>query len=321
MRLTANRLTLLRILLIPVPCALFYGGPTAKLTALGVASLLGLTDYFDGKLARRQGVTRLGALLDPIADKIFVAVFYLLLARFRYLPLWLVLLILLREFLITGLRQLVPGNLPVSWLAKLKTTVQMLAAGLIVVVQVFPAWSWWGLLAVALIMGAGVWWTNFKTRQKLLVTGWSLLLPLLSFLPQRELALILGIIVLCLTWLSGVDYLQKAWPFLFSQRALILFVPFTLPIASILAMPFLGRFWLVVPLILIAEFSRQALGLLGPYSAKEDKVFGLMGLAGLIWYALCPQADGLLVFWSVVLVLDTFLVFKKAYQLRTYLRG
>ncbi len=321
MKLTANRLTLLRILLIPVPCALFYGGPTAKLTALGVASLLGLTDYFDGKLARRQGVTRLGALLDPIADKIFITVFYLLLAHFHYLPLWLVLLVLLREFLITGLRQLVPGNLPVSWLAKLKTTIQMLAAGLIVVVRVFPSWALWGLLAVALTLGVGVWWTNFKTRQKLLVTGWSLTLPFLSLLPQKELALTLGLMVLFLTWLSGVDYLKKAWPFLFSRRALVLFISFTLPIASILAMPFLGRFWLVVPLVLIAELSRQALGLLGPSSAKEDKIFGFMGLAGLIWYTLGSQGNGLVAFWSVVLVLDTFLVFKKAYQLRAYLQG
>ncbi len=321
MKLTANRLTLLRILLIPVPCALFYGGPTAKLTALGVASLLGLTDYFDGKLARRQGVTRLGALLDPIADKIFIAVFYLLLAHFHYLPLWLVLLVLLREFLITGLRQLVPGNLPVSWLAKLKTTIQMLTAGLIVVVRVFPSWALSTLLTVALALGAGVWFTNFKTRQKLLVTVCSLSLPLLSLLPPKELALSLGLIVLFLTWLSGGNYLQKAWPYLFSRKALVLLIPFTLPIASVWSMPLLGRFWLLVPLVLIAEFSRQALGLLGPYSTKEDEILGLTGLVGLVWYALGPQGNDLVVFWSVVLILDTFLVFKRAYQLRTYLRG
>jgi len=152
MKLTANRLTLLRILLLPLPCALLYGGPTAKLTALGVASLLGLTDYFDGRLARRQGVTRLGALLDPIADKIMVAAVILVLAAQGVLngpyvgDMHVVagLIILMREIAVSGLREFLGPlqvSVPVSKLAKWKTTFQMVSLGALILGEGLPRWT------------------------------------------------------------------------------------------------------------------------------------------------------------------------------------
>ncbi len=132
LRITPNRLTLLRIFLLPLPCLLLFGGPESKLTAVGLGSLLGLTDYLDGRLARRLGPSRLGTLLDPVADKIFVGVVYLLLYHLGYLPYVAVFFLLLREILVAGLRSLCPGELPVWGLSRLKTAFQMLGAGIIV---------------------------------------------------------------------------------------------------------------------------------------------------------------------------------------------
>ncbi|RUM88447.1 MAG: CDP-diacylglycerol--glycerol-3-phosphate 3-phosphatidyltransferase [Thermodesulfatator sp.] len=130
-RLTPNRLTLLRILLLPLACVLLYGGPRMKLTAVGVGSLLGFTDYLDGWLARRTRPSRLGALLDPVADKIFVAAVYLLLVHLRYFPYFPVALLLLREILVGGLRG--RGRRLEVWpLARIKTAFQMVGAGLVI---------------------------------------------------------------------------------------------------------------------------------------------------------------------------------------------
>ncbi len=321
MKLTANRLTLLRILLLPVPCALLYGGPTAKLTAIGVASLLGLTDYLDGKLARRQGVTRLGALLDPIADKIFVAVFYLFLAHLGYLPLWLVGGILLREFLITSLRQMVPGNLPVSWLAKLKTTVQMLVAGLIVVVGVFPSWQSWALVGTALLLTIGVWFSRLSKPQKLLVTGLAWVLPLFGFLPPKELILALGFLALFFTWASATNYLKEAWPRLWSRAGFkrVLYA-LVLPVTALALMPPTKGLWLVVPLILIVEFARQALTLLSARQTHDEKwlALGALGLWGIWFYKSEEVLIGGLV---AILLVDIVFTVRQAWQVRTYLQN
>ncbi len=137
LRITPNRLTLLRIFLLPLPCLLLFGGPESKLTAVGLGSLLGLTDYLDGRLARRLGPSRLGALLDPIADKIFVGVVYLLLYHLKYLPYWVVFLLLFREILVAGLRSLYPEKLSVWALSRLKTTFQMIGAGVIILASNF----------------------------------------------------------------------------------------------------------------------------------------------------------------------------------------
>ncbi len=321
MKVTANRLTLLRILLLPVPCALLYGGPTAKLTAIGVASLLGFTDYLDGKLARRQGVTRLGALLDPIADKIFVAVFYLFLAHLHYLPLWLVGGILLREFLITSLRQMVPGNLPVNWLAKLKTTMQMLVAGLIVVVGVFPAWQRWALVFTAVVLVVGVLFSRFSRTQKALVMLLALALPILGFLPSKELALALGALAFFFTWASATHYFREAWPRLWSKTGLkrmanTLFLPLT----ALALMPYTGPLWLVVPLILIVEFARQALALLSARQNGNEKWLGFAVLAlwgGWLWGPETSLIGGLI----TILLIDIVFALRQAWQVKAYLQA
>nr|WP_298409964.1 CDP-diacylglycerol--glycerol-3-phosphate 3-phosphatidyltransferase [uncultured Halomonas sp.] len=131
-----NILTLARIVFIPLLVVLFYA-PYAwslKLTAL-LFGLAALTDWLDGYLARRWNQsTPFGAFLDPVADKVMVAVALALLIE-RFDSLWLTLpalVIIGREIVISALREWMAemgkrGHVAVSWIGKVKTTLQMVA--------------------------------------------------------------------------------------------------------------------------------------------------------------------------------------------------
>lgn len=136
-----NILTISRIVLLPVMIALFFvPGEAAAWTALWIYIFCAVTDFFDGYLARKYGTTsNFGTFLDPISDKILVSSLLIALAAFDRLDgLWMIpaIIILMREFLIAGLREyLGPQNVkvPVSKLAKWKTTFQMVALGFLVI--------------------------------------------------------------------------------------------------------------------------------------------------------------------------------------------
>ncbi len=142
MRITANQVTWLRLLLLPVPVAMIYQeGVAWKLAALAVYILLGLTDAIDGILARRYGSTPLGALLDPIVDKIFLAAAYVPVADHQIISTTYVALMFVRELAVTVLRSVALEErvaFKTSRVAKLKTTVQMAGAGLLLLVWLFP---------------------------------------------------------------------------------------------------------------------------------------------------------------------------------------
>lgn len=132
-----NSLTYGRIALIPLLVITFYfPGMAADWTALGIFILAGVTDFFDGYLARtmRQQST-LGAMLDPIADKLLVGAVIVMLVYSRRIDGITVIpavIILCREFLVSGLREFLAGlkvSVPVSRLAKWKTAGQMVALG------------------------------------------------------------------------------------------------------------------------------------------------------------------------------------------------
>jgi cardiolipin synthase (CMP-forming) len=136
-----NLLTISRILVIPIIVALFWvDGNGARWVACAIFTAAGITDYLDGYLARSwREQSRLGALLDPIADKLLVATTLLLLAAFgriggiTLLP---AILILCREILVSGLREFLAVlnvGLPVTKLAKWKTGLQMTAIGFLIV--------------------------------------------------------------------------------------------------------------------------------------------------------------------------------------------
>jgi CDP-diacylglycerol--glycerol-3-phosphate 3-phosphatidyltransferase len=141
--------------------------------------IVGLTDYFDGYLARAQGtVSRLGVFLDPIADKIMVAAVIVMLVSsrassgepvihgFHIIP---ALVILLREIIVSGLREFLAGlqiSIPVSKLAKWKTTFQLISLGALILAGATPQWPFVHLAGLLFLWSAAA---------LTLVTGWDYL--------------------------------------------------------------------------------------------------------------------------------------------------
>ncbi len=138
-----NLLTLSRIAVIPLLVALFYwDNPLSGWVSLGLFAVAGITDFFDGYFARSMGQhSRLGEMLDPIADKLLVASVVLMLVAFQRAPVLAALIILCRELLVSGLREFLAEirvGMPVSRLAKWKTFIQMFAIGFLLVGEAGP---------------------------------------------------------------------------------------------------------------------------------------------------------------------------------------
>lgn len=145
-----NILTLSRIVTVPFLIALLWWPQWQLGYLLGYAlyCLMGVTDYFDGYLARSQGtVSKLGVFLDPIADKIMVAAVILILCAkgiIADLHLLAAIVILLRELTVSGLREFLAGlqvSVPVTQLAKWKTAFQMVALGSLILAGGLPNWT------------------------------------------------------------------------------------------------------------------------------------------------------------------------------------
>lgn len=177
-----NILTMFRIGILPVLIVLFYiQAPWATWTALGVYTVAALTDFFDGYIARAMNtMSAFGRFLDPIADKLVVGAMLVLLAGFDRLPgLWLVpaIVILVREILITGMREFLGPykvTLPVSRLAKWKTTSQLIAMGFLIVGHLGDA-----LVPNTLLVGQiGLCIAAVLT----VITGWSYMVTGIAFI-------------------------------------------------------------------------------------------------------------------------------------------
>jgi len=172
-----NLLTLSRILAVPMLVFLLWRPtPVDYLITFVLYCLVGITDYFDGYLARAQGLTsKLGQFLDPIADKIMVAAVIIMLMASRrangeapiiqdlhVIP---ALIIMLREIIVSGLREFLAElkvGLPVSALAKWKTTFQLVSLGALILGGAFPLQAWvhqvglaslWAAAAMTLVTG------------------------------------------------------------------------------------------------------------------------------------------------------------------------
>jgi cardiolipin synthase len=132
-----NTLTVLRIVLVPIFAVAFsLPGPTARLVAFAVFCIAGISDALDGLAARKLNAgSDFGRMLDPIADKILVGVALMMLVAGGSFDGWKLvpaLVILSREILVSGLREFLAGadvSVPVSFFAKIKTTIQMIAIG------------------------------------------------------------------------------------------------------------------------------------------------------------------------------------------------
>ena len=175
-----NILTLSRIFAVPLLVFLLWKPSWFDYAiTFGLYCLVGITDYFDGYLARAQKtVSRLGVFLDPIADKIMVvAVIVMLISSrqasgvpvihdFHIVP---ALVILLREITVSGLREFLAGlqvSVPVSKLAKWKTTFQMVSLGALILGGAVPAWGWIHNVGLASLWAAAI---------LTIVTGWDYL--------------------------------------------------------------------------------------------------------------------------------------------------
>lgn len=145
-----NILTLSRIFAVPILVFLLWKpGWYDYALAFGLYVLMGVTDYFDGYLARARGtVSKLGVFLDPIADKIMVAAVIVMLVFTRDidgLAVVAALVILLREIAVSGLREFLADlrvSMPVSQLAKWKTTLQLVSLGALIFAGATPQWPW-----------------------------------------------------------------------------------------------------------------------------------------------------------------------------------
>ncbi len=171
-----NLLTLSRIFAVPILVFLLWRpAPLDYAVTFVLYCIVGITDYFDGYLARAQGrISRLGQCLDPIADKIMVAAVIVMLissrranptpeiAGLHIIP---ALVILLREIIVSGLREFLAGlqvSVPVSALAKWKTTLQLVALGALILGGALPHAPWvhqvgivslWAAAALTLVTG------------------------------------------------------------------------------------------------------------------------------------------------------------------------
>ncbi len=175
-----NILTLSRILAVPLLVFLLWKPSWFDYAiTFGLYCLVGITDYFDGYLARAQGtVSRLGVFLDPIADKIMVVAVLIMLISTRkasgapvihdahIIP---ALVIMLREITVSGLREFLAQlqvSVPVSQLAKWKTTFQLVALGALILSGALEQWQWVHVVGLASLWAAA---------SLTLVTGWDYL--------------------------------------------------------------------------------------------------------------------------------------------------
>ncbi len=135
-----NKLTLLRVCLIPffVFFLLFDGGQnqTYRYVSTAIFIVASLTDLLDGKIARKYNlVTNFGKFMDPLADKLLVCSALIGLTQLGQIPAWMVILIISREFIISGFRLVASDNgvvIAASYWGKFKTTFQMISVVLLI---------------------------------------------------------------------------------------------------------------------------------------------------------------------------------------------
>ncbi|WP_198371978.1 CDP-diacylglycerol--glycerol-3-phosphate 3-phosphatidyltransferase [Roseomonas rosulenta] len=187
-----NLLTISRIAAIPVMVAFAaIGAPWADMAACIVFAAAGITDYFDGKIARDRGVTSsFGRMLDPIADKLLVGAALMMLVgldRLSHAALYPSIVIMLREIAVSGLREYLAElrvGLPVTRLAKWKTGFQMGAVGTLLAGDTGARTIGLGFLPISLIGEAGLWVAAVLT----LATGWDYLQAGLNHAGQADAA-------------------------------------------------------------------------------------------------------------------------------------
>ena len=153
----ATKITLVRIACIPVYMVFMYlSGGTFNMwmmIALALFILASLTDYVDGNIARKRNqVTDLGKFLDPLADKLLVLAAMLMFCQWNLMPAWALMIVLPREFAVTGLRLIAVGKgtvIAAGWSGKVKTASTMVG---LCFSMAFPGIYWLVMVVNAVIV-------------------------------------------------------------------------------------------------------------------------------------------------------------------------
>jgi CDP-diacylglycerol--glycerol-3-phosphate 3-phosphatidyltransferase len=207
--------TFARLVPMPLLCWLVYRGEIW--TALVLGTIIGCTDFVDGYLARKYGPTVLGGLMDPIADKVFIAFAYLPFADLGVVPAWAVALMFVREFLVTALRSAYEQrglSMKTSYFAKVKTWTQMQGLGMLLLFLLLidrpeiMSGLLIALIAGPIVAGVALWLVKRRFWPGAVIMS-ALTVPLLLLHMYSSVGLILELImitVVVITWLSGLDY-------------------------------------------------------------------------------------------------------------------
>lgn len=184
----ANKLTLIRIILVPIFLVFiaYQDLPYGSVIATLIFIIASVTDQLDGYIARsRNQVTNFGKFMDPLADKLLVTAALISLVELQLVPAWAAIVIIAREFAVSGLRTIAASEglvIAASWWGKIKTVIQIIAIVLL-------------LLQVNIINSPGI---------KELVAGSNFLRNFFIYVP--DIFLYLAVVI---TIISGVDYFRK----------------------------------------------------------------------------------------------------------------
>lgn len=300
--ITANTVTVMRLVLIPLPAWLLYTGTTGQWIAVGLGTLLGITDAIDGILARKHGPTVLGALLDPIADKVFLAATYTPLADIGVIPPWAVALLFVRELAITSLRSVYERRhlrLETSYVAKVKTWIQMI--GLVLFVFVGPLRdNHPPVLVMSILAAGGVITTAVLALRRSRHTsvagvlgGWAIAVAIAEhFWGAAGSVPVLVALILGATWWSGLEYVVAGVKKLRGTRPLDMgdFARLAGALVAVLAVIVLGRTHLMwqIALLLSVELAHGGLDNLVchhkadlPWATWAVRVLAIAGALGL----------------------------------------
>ncbi|MGN0407731.1 MAG: CDP-diacylglycerol--glycerol-3-phosphate 3-phosphatidyltransferase [Bacteroides sp.] len=140
-----NKLTIIRVIMIPVFLFFLltdYAGGASKYIAAAIFVVASLTDMLDGKIARKYNlVTNFGKFMDPLADKLLVCSALIAFVELQYLPAWIVIIIISREFIISGFRLIAADKgvvIAANYWGKFKTTFQMIMTILLILQLDYP---------------------------------------------------------------------------------------------------------------------------------------------------------------------------------------
>lgn len=330
--ITANQVTATRLLAMPVMTYLIYQAPwttgsnSSWWAAIIIGTVIACTDFVDGYLARKHGPTVFGGMLDPLADKIFVALLYMPVLDvgfdIGFFPTWAVAFIFVREFLVTSIRSAYEWRglqLKTSYFGKVKTWVQM--QGIITFFiaallskETFITTLW--IVSALPVIGLAVFWFAKRKFHRSLAMSLPFMLgtvALFSIPDDPFTSIEIAVYGICLiTWMSGLDYLVGAVPALnkaggFHRADLVrVMAAIATPVCATLALVHSDAPAAPVLLIIAGELAVGGLdNLLSRHQASSNALsYGAraLGSAGLLAAAVLVESQTAALAWAAMVV-------------------